>query len=142
MTIHKDTLEKARKVTVFMYRHGCSTSELMRSDVIRFAAKCLTLKCILELRVRLKFTFIRRSGRPLPIREKRCSRYGSAQFLLTRTSGCVKRMISLVKVTSLVDSDVKLTMGYTHTHIYTHRHTHIHTKTHEAINRGKEANQG
>lgn len=122
----KDTLDKARKVTVYIYRHCVLLSmfrrftggqELTRAGVTRFATSFLTLKRFQELKH--------------PIRELFASREWAESTFASKSEGqevekiilsdvnfwkavkyCLSCVVPIFKVLRLVDGDLKPAMGY------------------------------
>ena len=122
----KDTIEKAKKVTVYIYRHGVLLSmfrrftdgrELVRAGVTRFATSFLTLKRFQELKI--------------PIRELFASKdWAECNFASTNDGKlveniiladvnfwkaikyCLSCVVPIYKILRLMDGDVKPAMGY------------------------------
>lgn len=66
LPIHKDTVSKARRITVYIYRNSWALNlmrkhtkkkELVRAGVTSFATSCLTFRCLHETKIALRAMF-------------------------------------------------------------------------------------
>ncbi|GFZ10855.1 ATP/GTP-binding protein family [Actinidia rufa] len=125
LPVFKDTIDKAKEIFVFIYRHQwvlhlfrkfSKKRELTQPAIIRFATSYLTLKSFDETRVQLRAMF---------------TSIAWVENYYSKTSGglkvqgivddkrfwkaikyCMKVVLPLVKVLRLMDGDAKPAMGY------------------------------
>lgn len=122
----KDTIEKAKKVTVYIYRHCVLLSmfrkftegqELTRAGVTRFATSFLTLKRFHELKTPLRELFASKdwvdSNFASTVDGITVERIilGDVNFWKA-IKYCLSCVIPIYKVLRLMDGDVKPAMGY------------------------------
>jgi hypothetical protein len=126
LPVHRDTIEKCKKVTVFIYRHCWVLNlmrkytdgrELTRPAVTRFATNYLTLKSMLEQKIPLRAMFASVSWQKSKFAGKGDAVDVERTILVDNTfwkaiKFCLKSVLPLVKVLKLVDGDVKPAMGY------------------------------
>ncbi|KAL5544317.1 hypothetical protein UlMin_008101 [Ulmus minor] len=110
ISIHKDTICKARKVTVYIYRHSwvlnlmCKHTkgrELIRPGATRFATSYLTLNSLEENKIGLRAM----AKKVMNIIIVDSEFWAAIKY-------CLKSVVPLVKVLRLVDGDAKPAMGY------------------------------
>ncbi|KAL5544677.1 hypothetical protein UlMin_008461 [Ulmus minor] len=115
ISIHKDTICKARKVTVYIYQHSWVLNlmrkhtkgrELIRPGATRFATSYLTLNSLEEKKIGLRAMFGKTEGeRVMNIILADSEFWAAIKY-------CLKSVVPLVKVLRLVDGDAKPAMGY------------------------------
>ncbi|KAL5551082.1 hypothetical protein UlMin_001258 [Ulmus minor] len=124
--IHKDTICKARKVTVYIYQHSWVLNlmrkhtkgrELIRPGATRFAMSYLTLNNLEENKIGLRAMFgseeWQRSNYSRKTEGERVMNIilADSEFWAT-IKYCLKSVVPLVKVLRLVHGDAKPAMGY------------------------------
>ncbi|KAI8540876.1 hypothetical protein RHMOL_Rhmol08G0019000 [Rhododendron molle] len=122
----KDTLTKAKEVTVFIYRHQwvldmfrkyTKKKELARPAITRFATSYLTLKRFDELKIQIRAMFASvewstsSHGKSAAGRKVESIILDDHRFWKA-IKFCMKCVLPLVKVLRLVDGDSKPAMGY------------------------------
>lgn len=126
MPIHKDTMSKARKIAVFIYRHSwvinlmrkyTKDRELTRAAITRFATSYLTLRRLNETKIALTAMFTsekwQRSQYSKEAEGKTvCDIILADKDFWSAIQYCLKCTLPLVKVLRLVDGDAKPAMGY------------------------------
>ncbi|KAL5580609.1 hypothetical protein UlMin_013051 [Ulmus minor] len=126
ISIHKDTICKARKVTVYIYRHSWVLNlmrthtkgrELIRPGATRFATSYLTLNSLEENKIGLRAMFgseeWQRSNYSRKAEgEKVMNIILADSEFWAAIKYCLKSIVPLVKVLRLVDGDAKPAMGY------------------------------
>ncbi|XP_050263870.1 uncharacterized protein LOC126708093 [Quercus robur] len=126
LPVHANTIKKAKKITVFIYRHiwvldlmrkYTKTRELARQGVTRFSTAYLTLKSIYQQKIGLRSMFASEEWAKSPYAKK--SDGINVQLIVLSDPKfwpaikfCLKCVIPLVKVLRLVDGDAKPAMGY------------------------------
>jgi hypothetical protein len=126
LSIQRDTMEKARKVTTYIYRHvfvlnlmrkHTKGRELIRAGVTRFATNYLTLKSLQTSKIGLRKMFASEAWQKSPYSHKPDGNKVAEIILGTESfwpsiKYCLKCVIPIVKVLRLVDGDDKPAMGY------------------------------
>ena len=123
--VHEDTIAKANKLTVYIYRHTwvlnlmrehTKNRNLARPAVTRFATAYLTLKSILNQRNGLRAMFNSSAWCKSSYAKTRDGFEVQEIVFDTRfwqaIRYCLKCVLPLVKVLRLVDGDAKPAMGY------------------------------
>ena len=126
LPLHKDIMAKARKITVYIYRHSwvlnlmrkfTKKRDLVRACVTRFATSYLTLRSLFENKIGLRAMFASEEWQ-----RSQYSKKGDGVKLMDivlddqnfwrSIKYCLKCVLPLVKVLRLVDGDMKPAMGY------------------------------
>lgn len=125
LQIHKETVSKARTVTVYIYTHTWVLNlmrekiggNLTRAGVTRFATEYLTLNTLAKNKIQLNAMFSSEEWQRSPYAKKkdgikvRDILVADATFW-PAVKYCLNCVVPLVKVLRLVDGDAKPAMGY------------------------------
>ncbi|XP_071716214.1 uncharacterized protein [Rutidosis leptorrhynchoides] len=124
---YKTTLEKARKITEFIYAHHkllalmrqyTQKRDIVRPGVSRFASSFLNLHSLLEKRVQLRQMFMSAQWESSNLSKSKKGKEVYALVIENKTWAGVTRCLSvfepLVKILRMVDSDSKPSMGFLH----------------------------
>ena len=126
LPIHNDVMSKARKITVYIYRHSwvlnlmrkhTKKKELVRAGVTRFTASYLTLRRLHETKIRFTSMFGSEEWQRNQYSKKADGIKVRDIILANQTfwisiKYCLKCVLPLVKILRLADGDVKPAIGY------------------------------